>query len=40
MDALMKETGLTADALIAQLCMLEIGGEIKRESGNIYRLIQ
>ncbi len=39
MDALMKETGLTADALIAQLCMLEIGGEIKRESGNIYRLV-
>jgi DNA processing protein len=39
MDALIKETGLTADALIAQLCMLEIGGEIKRESGNIYRLV-
>ncbi len=38
MDALITATGLTADALIAQLCMLEIGGEIKRESGNIYRL--
>ncbi|MFH1511871.1 MAG: DNA-processing protein DprA [Bacillota bacterium] len=39
MDALQKVTGLTTDALIAQLCMLEIGGEITRESGNIYRLI-
>ncbi len=39
MDALQKETGMTTDALIAQLCMLEIGGEITRESGNIYRLI-
>ena len=38
MDALMEETGLTADALIAQLCMLEINGEITRESGNSYRL--
>jgi len=39
MDALAKETGLTTDALMAQLCMLEISGEITRESGNIYRLL-
>lgn len=39
MDALQKQTGLTTDALIAQLCVLEIGGEITRESGNRYRLI-
>lgn len=38
MDALQKETGLTTDILIAQLCMLEISGDIERESGNIYRL--
>jgi len=38
MDALRQATGLETDALIAQLCMLEIGGDIKRESGNIYRL--
>ena len=38
-DALVKETGLTTDALMAQLCMLEISGDITRESGNIYRLI-
>ena len=39
MDKLQEETGLTTDALIAQLCMLEIGGEITRESGNQYRLL-
>ncbi|MBN1778576.1 MAG: DNA-processing protein DprA [Clostridiales bacterium] len=38
MDALAKETGLDTDALMTQLCMLEIGGEITRESGNTYRL--
>lgn len=38
MDALQEQTGLTTDELIAQLCMLEIGGEITRESGNRYRL--
>jgi len=38
MDTLQTETGLTTDKLIAQLCMLEISGDIKRESGNMYRL--
>ena len=38
MDALVRETGLAADVLIEQLCMLEISGDITRESGNIYRL--
>jgi len=38
MDALVQATGLTTDTLIAQLCMLEISGDIKRESGNTYRL--
>ena len=39
MDSLQEQTGLTTDVLIAQLCVLEIGGEITRESGNRYRLI-
>ncbi|HPJ03594.1 MAG TPA: DNA-processing protein DprA [Candidatus Limiplasma sp.] len=39
MDALQLETGLTTDALMTQLCMLEISGEITRDSGNIYRLL-
>jgi DNA processing protein len=38
MDALRQATGLTTDALIAQLCILEINGDITRESGNTYRL--
>ena len=38
MDALQQATRLTTDALIAQLCVLEISGEITRESGNTYRL--
>ncbi len=39
MDALQIATGLTTDALITRLCMLEISGEITRDSGNIYRLL-
>ncbi|MBE0601105.1 MAG: DNA-protecting protein DprA [Firmicutes bacterium] len=38
MDALREATGLTTDALMTELSMLEINGEIQRESGNIYRL--
>jgi DNA processing protein len=40
MDALAEATGLSADALIARLCILEINGDIARESGNTYRLLR
>ncbi len=40
MDALAEATGMSADALIAQLCILEINGDIARESGNTYRLLR
>jgi DNA processing protein len=39
MDALQSETGLSTDALMTELCMLEISGEITRDGGNIYRLL-
>ncbi len=39
MDALQLETGLTTDALMTELSILEINGEITRDSGNVYRLL-
>ena len=39
MDALQLETGLSTDALMTELSMLEISGKITRDSGNVYRLL-
>ena len=36
MDALCEQTGFSADKLMAELSVMEITGQIRRESGNIF----
>ena len=39
MDALCAETGFTLDELMAELGVMEVMGQIRRESGNIFALM-
>ena len=36
MDSLCEQTGLTAEALMAELSVMEIMGQVRRDSGNIF----
>lgn len=38
LEALCQSTGASADEMIAQLSMMEITGQISRETGNLFRL--
>lgn len=38
MDALCGETGFSADSLMAELSVMEIMGQVRRDSGNIFAL--
>ena len=36
MDNLCAETGVEADTLLAELSVMEIMGQIRRDSGNVF----
>ena len=38
MDALCKQTGYTADVLMAELSIMEITGQIRKDSGNVFAI--